>query len=109
MKKNMCELCQKNFASDMRFGVWLCEDCIDGYEKSMHGDVDKTTLFSNADNFPHATDSAKKNIINVISNRIKRMEAQNHNPEYLKQKEIEEKEQKIESYAKSIGVECTGN
>ena len=105
MKCTKCELCQSKIASDMRFGVWLCVDCIDGYEKSMHGDVEKSTLFSNPDNFPHATDLATKNIINVISNRLKRMESQNNNPEYLKQQEIKEKEEKRESYAKSVGVE----
>ena len=105
MKCTKCELCQSKIASEMRFGVWLCADCIDGYEKSMRGDVEKSTRFSNPDNFPDATDLATKNIINIISNRIKRMESQNNNPEYLKQQEIKEKEEKRESYAKSVGVE----
>lgn len=105
MKCTKCELCQSKIASDMRFGVWLCVDCIDGYEKSMRGDVEKSTRFSNPDNFPHATDLATKNIINIISNRLKRMESQNNNTEYLKQQEIKEKEEKRESYAKSVGVE----
>ena len=103
MENKKCELCQKNDVIDMRFGVKLCQNCIDEYHKALSGDTELAKKISNPDNFPHATDMAKKNIIQLISNRMNRIE--NIAEEKTQQKKVDEKEQKRESYAKSIGVD----
>lgn len=106
MAKKLCEMCQQNYESDMRFGVSLCQECLDGYSKAMGGDVNVAAYFSNLQNFPNATERAKKNIIDGIANRLKRMEAnaQEKQKEESQKKELEEKEHRRESYAKTVGV-----
>lgn len=106
MAKKLCELCQKEYESDMRFGIRLCQNCLDGYSKAMSGDIDMATQFSNPQNFPNASEKAKKIIIGGIANRIQRAEvnAQEKHQENLQQKELEEKEHRRESYAKAVGV-----
>jgi len=106
MAKKLCDLCQQAYESDMRFGVRLCQSCLDGYSKAMCGDVEAATQFSNPQNFPNATELAQKYIIDGIANRVKRIEAkqQEKQQEKQRQQEAEKKEQKREEYAQSIGV-----
>lgn len=106
MAKKLCELCQKEYESDMRFGIRLCQNCLDGYSKAMSGDIDVATQFSNPQDFPNASEQAKNIIIGGIAKRIHRVEAnaQEKHQENLQQKELKEKEHRRESYAKAVGV-----
>lgn len=106
MAKKLCELCQQNFESDMRFGVRLCQECLDGYSAAMRGDLDAVTQFSNPQNFLKATDLAKKTIIYAIAKRCKRTEEIEQETQQANQqkKEIEEKEQQREAYANAVGL-----
>lgn len=65
MAKKMCELCQES-ASDLRFGVRLCQNCLEGYTKAMSGDADAVSRFSDPDNFPHATEQAKIRLLGAL-------------------------------------------
>ena len=67
MAKRICELCQQNPSADLRFGVSLCKDCIDGYNKAFSGDPAAISYFSDPQNFPYASDSARLNIIQTVS------------------------------------------
>ncbi len=106
MAKKLCELCQKEHESDMRFGIRLCQSCLDGYSQAMRGNIEVATQFSNPQNFPNASEQAKKIIIGSVANCIQRAEAdaQEKHQENLQQKELEEKEHRRESYAKAVGV-----
>ena len=106
MAKQLCELCQKEYERDMRFGVRLCQSCVDGYTNAMCGDVDAGAHFANPQNFPNATEQAKKIIIGDVIKRHKQIEASAEEKlqENLQQKELKEKEHKRESYAKAVGV-----
>lgn len=106
MAKILCELCHKNLEKDMRFGVKLCDECVKEYDNALRGDMDAAMKLTNPDNFPNATDMAKRNIIGIISKRIKQVEAKEREKkeENLQHKKVEEQEQKRESYAKSVGV-----
>ena len=97
MAKKMCDLCQQAVAKDMRFGVNLCESCLDGYHKAMDGDLAFVARFSNAQNFPNATNLAKIRIIDSI--------AQKHQREIAAQKAIQQREdieQRHQNFAKSF-------
>lgn len=106
MAKKLCELCQKNQERDMRFGVRLCQECMDGYDKAMAGDVEIANKFIDPQNFPDATEQAKKNIVAVIARRMKPIEQKEQikQQEILQQQQAEEKEQKREAYASSVGI-----
>ena len=67
MAKRMCELCQQKLAYDMRFGVHLCEDCVNGYNKSFSNDTAAINYFSNPKNFPYATEEAQNKIVHTIA------------------------------------------
>lgn len=65
----LCELCGKNRSSDMRFGVEICNPCIDHFQKAILGDIDEIKYFITPDNFPNATSEAKEKIIKFFAKR----------------------------------------
>ncbi len=67
MAKRICELCQQNPSADLRFGVSLCKDCIDRYNKAFSGDPAAVSYFSDPQNFPYASDAARLNIVQTVS------------------------------------------
>ena len=69
MAKKMCDLCQKNYASVMRYGVNLCDPCSDEYDQAIFGDAAAAEKFSNPENFPDATPLAIKNIVGFVAKR----------------------------------------
>ena len=70
MAKKNCELCGKLANdNDMRFGVWLCQECIQGYRDSMDGNIEAHKYYSNPQNFPNATDKAIKEILSLIASK----------------------------------------
>lgn len=91
MAKKLCALCQQEYASDMRFGVMLCQTCIDGYSKAMGGDADAVAHFSNPKNFPNATELAQKNVIGRIVKKTQQIAAS-------QQGKQQQQEQKREAY-----------
>lgn len=106
MAKKLCELCQKEYEKDMRMGVRLCQSCCDNFSKAISHDPAAVALFCDPQNFPDATESAKKLIVGSIVNRAKRVEEkqQEKQQEEYRQKVAEQKEQKRAAYAQSIGV-----
>ncbi len=70
MAKKLCDLCNKQFADDSRFGVHLCRDCSDGYDKAMLGDPACQARFSDPANFPNATVAARKDIIAIVARKM---------------------------------------
>ena len=106
MAKKLCELCQQNYESDMRFGVRLCQECLDDYSAAVSGDLDAVAKFSNPQNYINATDLARKTIIYNIAKNHKRAEeiAQEVQQSNQQKKEIEEKEQQRVAYAKTVGL-----
>lgn len=75
MAKNFCDLCQQESNErDMRFGVMLCQDCLDSFSKAMSGDADAVAYFLNPQNFPNATEFAQKRIVSRVAGRTQRIE-----------------------------------
>lgn len=107
MAKKLCELCGKNLEADMRFGVRLCQECLDGYNKAMSGDTDAVARFLCLQNFPNAADLAQKQIIQVIAKRNERMEAVKQEQQKIQQQQqvAKERDQKRAEHARSIGIE----
>ena len=53
-----CELCRKNPEAHMRFGVGICQSCIEHYHKAILGDLYELKYFITPENFPNPTDKA---------------------------------------------------
>ncbi|MBE6783518.1 MAG: hypothetical protein E7536_05855 [Ruminococcaceae bacterium] len=68
MAKKSCELCQLEPESDKRGGVGLCENCLDKFTRAIvKKDDDAIAYFVNLDNFPNATEAARKEIIDFMA------------------------------------------
>lgn len=75
MVNKICELCGSAHKVDMRFGVYMCQDCIDLYNKAMQGDKAALTRLSNPANYPNATLSAQNRIIAIVARRAQKFES----------------------------------
>lgn len=73
MEKQLCELCRQYRQSDMRFGVRLCKECIEGLSKVAAGDAEALARYSDPQNFPDATDGAYNGIIVMAAKRAQRL------------------------------------
>ena len=98
MSKKICDLCQQQPARDTRFGVNLCGSCLEGYEKSIGGDVSVATFYSDPQNFPYATNLAKNRIIDAVAKKYR-------SEEDIQQElqRLERAEQQRQAFAKSFG------
>lgn len=98
MAKKLCELCQESAQRDMRFGVGLCEECLDCYDKTMSGDADAGARLADSRNYPRATELAKYRIIESAIKRVYGMERVRQ--EHLKKEQAEIQRQE---FAHSFG------
>lgn len=99
MAKKLCELCQQAPESDMRFGVGLCKDCIELYDRAVTGDTDAANNLYDAKNYPNATELAKRNIIEFQKKRAE--QASKTREEDARQ---QAREDKLMKSARSIGI-----
>ena len=72
MEKKTCELCGKNQAVDMRFGVLLCADCLEAFSQAAMGNAQQQARLSDPRNFPNASQNAYYNIILNMARRTGR-------------------------------------
>lgn len=103
MARKLCDLCQRESESDVRFGVRLCQNCPDDYAKAMSGDSEAIDYLSDSENFPYATEAARKQIVARVAKRFDRLEMDKE--ETQKQREIEKRGKRRISYAESIGID----
>ena len=73
MAKKLCELCGKEYASDIWFGVHMCSSCGDEYAKAKDGDASAIARFIHPNTYPNATDNARKNLIAIVSYKAEQM------------------------------------
>ena len=71
MAKRICELCGKDHACDMWFGVHLCSSCEDKFDRAKEGDAWAINQFLDPQMYPYATDNARKNIIAFVKHKNK--------------------------------------
>lgn len=69
MAKKLCELCQQELESEMRFGVRMCKTCHAVYEKAFCGDEEARAHMADPAAFPNATQNAKESILDFFVNR----------------------------------------
>ena len=69
MAKKLCELCQQELESEMRFGVRMCKTCYATYEKALDGDAQARDHMADPAAFPNATQNAKESILDFFVNR----------------------------------------
>lgn len=97
MAKKLCELCQTANASEMFFGVELCKNCYETYNKAVCGDSEAVKVFCAPNAFPNATNRARTDVIDLV----KRKEQKRRQEEAAERKKIED-EQKRQEFAKSF-------
>lgn len=68
-----CELCQKYYATDMYFGVGLCDECYEGFQKVLQKDSEMVLKYKESYNFPNASEKAKKEIIALAGRMYQKM------------------------------------
>lgn len=61
----LCELCQKQSASESVYNIDLCEECYNGFMGVLQNDINILERFSNPNIFPNATERAKEEIIGL--------------------------------------------
>ena len=61
----MCELCHSRTATESIYDIELCDSCFNGFMSILQGDFEALEKYSNSNNFPHATDKAKEQIIEL--------------------------------------------
>jgi len=61
----LCELCQKQSASESVYNIDLCEECYNGFMSVLQNDIEALERFGNPNNFPNATEQAKEDIIGL--------------------------------------------
>ena len=67
MAKRMCELCQQKLTYDMRFGVYMCQTCLESYNRALSGNAEAINRFSDPQNFPNASARAKSDVISIAA------------------------------------------
>ena len=82
----ICELCQAPEAWDTRFGIQLCQNCLEGFESVMKNDIDAIQKYADEENYPNATENAKQQIISLAKRKL------NSGVENLKPRHVEKQE-----------------
>lgn len=68
-----CELCRKNHATDMLFGVNMCKSCSDHSHKAIIGDLDELRYFLSPGAFPNPTAQAQEKLIKVFAKKYEKI------------------------------------
>ena len=99
----LCELCKKNYESDMRFGVSMCENCVSAFGKAIAGEPEGVEYILNPEFAVIATDAAKRKVIDFVV----RKSGKDNDPNGERQQQIQaaKKEVARENYARSIGID----
>lgn len=69
----LCELCRKSYATDMLFGVSMCQPCVDHSHKAILGDIDELKYFLSPTTFPDATAQAEEKIIKFFAKKYEKL------------------------------------
>lgn len=91
-----CELCQMEKATKMKFGVELCEECYDGFDRILKGEREAWLKYADETNFPNATDNALREIVGLAKRKLPHKSV-----EEIKREEAEN-ERKRQEFAKSF-------
>lgn len=97
MAKRYCELCQRNYATEMRGGVELCSDCADSYHKALTGELSHVKRFFSPEQYANATDLAKSRIIIPVRQKYKQNQIAKE-----AERSAKEAERKRQEFAKSF-------
>ena len=103
-----CELCGKNHATDMLFGVNMCQSCSDHSHKAIIGDLDELRYFLSPGAFPNPTAQAQEKLIKHFAKKYDKLTS-GHDLEKLDAQGKADAEKRIEENKKRIEEEKERN